>query len=167
MNLKKSFLLSFIYLAIIGSLLHFTYAWSGNNPLMGIISATNESIFEHTKLVLYPIILWYLIYYLKHKEELNKNKWFTSGLISLITALIFMPMFFYFYNGSLGIESLILDLVDFFLSIIFGQLLGYHFYKYSKSNLKEPVYIILFLFILISYGYLTFNPLNIPLFITN
>ena len=39
--------------SILGTLLHFTYRWSGRNPLIGLIAPVNESVWEHMKLLFF------------------------------------------------------------------------------------------------------------------
>lgn len=39
----------FIFIAIVGTLLHFVYDWSGQNPAVGIIAPVSESTWEHLK----------------------------------------------------------------------------------------------------------------------
>ena len=43
--------------SILGTLLHFTYRWSGRNPLIGLIAPVNESVWEHMKLLFFPMHL--------------------------------------------------------------------------------------------------------------
>lgn len=47
-------LFRFIFISILGVLLHFTYEWSGDNPAVGLFSAVNESTWEHLKLIFFP-----------------------------------------------------------------------------------------------------------------
>ena len=59
---KKSFILKFeiistIFIMIVGTLLHFTFGWSNNNPLVGTFSAVNESTWEHLKLLFFPMLI--------------------------------------------------------------------------------------------------------------
>ena len=49
---KKSSILKFeiistIFIMIVGTLLHFTFGWSNNNPLVGTFSAVNELSLIH------------------------------------------------------------------------------------------------------------------------
>lgn len=45
---------SAVFCIVLGTILHFTYKWSNNNNFIGIFSATNESTWEHLKLVFFP-----------------------------------------------------------------------------------------------------------------
>ena len=50
MSLKTN-LFRFIFISVLGVLLHFTYEWSGDNAVVGLFSAVNESTWEHLKLL--------------------------------------------------------------------------------------------------------------------
>ncbi|MGL5352726.1 MAG: DUF6512 family protein, partial [Clostridium sp.] len=137
-------------LFFIGFLMHYIYDFSNNNIIVGLISPVNESIWEHLKLLVFPLVSWWVIYYIfnKQKYSIDKNKWFTGTLISLLTSLFTIPIIYYFYTGAFGIESLFIDILSLLIAIIVGQLLGYHFYKFSKG-INSIISIIILIFILI------------------
>ena len=172
MNLKslssaeKWILLGVPVLFIIGSIFHFIYEWTNNNFIIGLISPINESIFQHIKLVIIPIICWWTLYYFfKGKREgISSKKWFTGAFASLITSIISIPALYYLYTGASGKESLIIDILILFISLLFGQLLGLHFYRYSKGY-DEFIILCIFIFIIVIFAIFTLYPLNIPLFI--
>lgn len=56
MNRTKNGLIRYIILAAMGVLLHFAYDWSGQNKIIGLFSATNESTWEHLKLLFFPML---------------------------------------------------------------------------------------------------------------
>ena len=65
---KKSSILKFeiisaIFMLVVGTLLHFTFGWSNNNPLIGTFSAVNESTWEHLKLLFFPMLISTIIGY--------------------------------------------------------------------------------------------------------
>ena len=47
-----------LFTLIFGTLLHFTYGLSGNNPIVGTFSAINESTWEHLKLLFFPMLIF-------------------------------------------------------------------------------------------------------------
>ncbi len=152
-------------LFLIGSFLHFLYNFSGDNILIGIIAPVNESVWEHLKLVLWPIILWWTIYYFAVGEinNIDINKWFTGALVSLLTALITIPLLFYFYTEAFGVESLVIDIMLLFIALLFGQLLGLHFYIYS-SGINFVFSIIIFALSISIFTLFTFYPPHLPIF---
>jgi hypothetical protein len=118
-------------------------------------------------LVLWPIILWWIIYYFAVGEinNIDINKWFTGALISLLTALITIPLLFYFYTEAFGVESLVIDIMLLFIALLFGQLLGLHFYIYIYSSGINFVFsIIIFALSIFVFTLFTFYPPHLPIF---
>lgn len=153
-------------LFLIGSFMHFLYDLSGENVIAGMVAAVNESVWEHTKMVLLPVIFWWTVYYLiKGKENnIDKNKWFTGSLAALLTALATIPLIYYFYTGAFGVEILAVDIIILFISVLFGQISGLHFYKYCKG-INSFIVIFIFIVIIAIYIIFTFYPPHLPVFI--
>ena len=76
-----------------------------------------------------------------------------------------MPAIYYLYTGALGIESLVIDVLILFFSILFAQLVGYHLYKYLKG-INYLVPIILLIIIVIIFMIFTVSPPDFPIFIS-
>ena len=62
-KIKKTQIIVAILIIIIGTLLHFTYEWSGENNFVASFSAVNESTWEHLKLVFFPMLILGIIEY--------------------------------------------------------------------------------------------------------
>lgn len=163
--IKKKYLFGILFIFLLGSLLHFTYDWSNQNRLVGLFSAQNESVFEHTKLLILPTFLWYIISYIFTKDSIDKNKYFTSMIISLVVSIILIPLLFYFVKEGLSINSGIVNIAIFFLSGLFGQLLAYHHYKYENKSFSKLIIISISILLIITYIYFSNFPLNLPIFI--
>lgn len=150
---------------LVGSLFHFLFEWSGKNKLVAMFAAVNESVWEHIKMIPVTLVLFWCVMYLilGKKFGVDKNKWFTGGLVSLLVSIITMPMLFYFYRGALGIELLWVDILIFFLSVLFGQLLGLHFYRHSKG-INWIVALLLMILVILFFAVVTFFPIEIPMF---
>lgn len=61
MNLKKWQIIVIIFCLILGTFLHFTYELSNFNPVIGLFSAVNESVWEHLKLLVFPMTLMSIV----------------------------------------------------------------------------------------------------------
>lgn len=150
---------------IVGALFHFLFEISGKNLIVGAVAAVNESIWEHLKLLLLPIILWWGIYYLiKGKaNHISIDRWFFATLCTLVFGIFFIPVFYYTYTGAFGIESLVLDILSLFLAIIFGQLLGLFLYRRTKG-INAYISILAIVLLLVIFAVFTYFPPHIPLF---
>lgn len=151
-------------LFLVGSFFHLFYKISGNNPVVALFCPINESIWEHTKMVVLPVILWWSLYYLFNNRNIDENKWFLGEFIALVVSIITIPLIFYFYTEAFGISSLIIDISILLLALIFGQTLGLHFYRYSKGINANKI-IVFYIAIILMYMIFTVYPPNIPIFI--
>lgn len=163
--IKKKYLLGVVFIFALGSFLHFTYELTNGNFIVGLFSAQNESVFEHTKLLVLPIFLWYILTYNYTKTSINKEKYFTSMLISLLTSIVLIPLIYYFVTKGLNIENAIINISIFFVSALFGQLLAYHYYKYGKREFSQIFIIFISLILIGIYIYFSVYPGNLPIFI--
>ena len=60
-NLRKFTVIGILFVSVAGTLLHFVYDWSGQNPLVGFFAPVNESTWEHMKLLFFPMLLYGLV----------------------------------------------------------------------------------------------------------
>ena len=158
---KKYNFYNILFIFIIGTLLHFTYAWTNNNFIIGLISPTNESIFSHTKLLILPTFLFYLLFYRRNKTILKKSKFFSSMIIQLVSSILSMVLIYYTARYGFNLESLIFDIFLFFLSILIGLILSNLYYKHSNNLLNYQLYSLLIVILTILF---TIKPLNFPFF---
>ena len=157
-------IIAILFSIILGTLLHFTYNWSGKNKIVGIFSAVNESTWEHLKLTFFPILLFSIVEYCFLKD-ISQN-YLIAKFIALIVSISFIVIFFYTYTGILGKNYFILDITSFILAIIFSEIIAYQIMilpEVSNSNLNNLVAIgigiLLFFFVIF-----TFFPPKIQLF---
>lgn len=162
-KLETYTLIGILVLFVVGSLFHFLYSLTGECFIVGLFVPTNESIFEHTKMVVLPIFIWWSIFYLFRKKDLFVNAWFTSALIAMISAIIAIPMLFYFYSQAFGIESLVIDILILLISLAIGQILGLHYYRHGKG-IEYHFAIVLMIVIIILFAFFTINPPAFPIF---
>ena len=92
-------IISVIFVWIVGTLLHFTHDWFPNSTIFTIISAVNESTWEHLKLVFFPMLFMTVIGYFYNKDVKN---FLYAKLVSILTAMSFIVVFFYTYTGIIG-----------------------------------------------------------------
>lgn len=162
---QKWIIIGIPILFLIGSFMHFLYDLSSENVIIGLIAPSNESVWEHTKMVLLPVICWWVIYYLAagKKNNIDKNKWFTGALAALLVSIITIPLLYYFYTEAFGVEVLAVDIIILFLALLFGQLLGLHFCKHSRG-LNFIIPICIFAVLILVYMAFTIYPPDLPLF---
>ncbi len=82
-----------LFVLITGSLAHFLYDWSGNNLIIGLFSPVSESIWEHMKLIFFPMLIYSLSVIPGLRSETN----FLSDGSLLLLHVFFMPEYLPLY----------------------------------------------------------------------
>ena len=134
--LKKNSVLKFeiistIMIMILGTILHFEYDWTNNNVIVGIFSPVNESVWEHLKLLFYPMLLMLIIG--NFCEGKNVPRYLCAKTLGIIVAISFTIIFYYTYSGIIGKNFAPIDIGSFFVAVILGQ---YVSYKKMKLNIN-------------------------------
>lgn len=161
-NFKNIEIVGAIWGISFGTILHFLYAWSGNQPWVGLFSAVNESPWEHLKLFFFPMIIFLAVEWL---FVTDKNRLLLAKVLETFFGLTFILTFFYTYTGALGIESVIVDIASFYLAVIVGKAISY---KVISTKFDWQGYAWLHATVLVLVAILffvaTFIPPHIPLF---
>ena len=116
-------LFSFIFTSILGTLLHFTYEWSNNNQFVGLFSAVNESTWEHLKLLFFPMLITIIIGYFYIGKTVPN--FLCAKTLGILTSILFTIIFFYSYTGILGTNIDFINILTFFLGVLFGEYVAY------------------------------------------
>ena len=163
-KLKNTQVIVILFSLILGTLLHFTYEWSGNNLFVGSFSAVNESIWEHLKLVFYPMLIAMIIEYFFVKKDVNN--YIEAKTIGIFTAIFFIIVSFYTYSGIIGTSVIVIDILIFIISIILGEYVAYRLMKRKDEStvLTTSLSIIILLFLLLCFIIFTYAPPEVNLF---
>lgn len=155
-TLNKYTLTGIIISAVVGTLLHFVFAWSGEAPIVGAFSAVNESTWEHLKLLFFPcFVLFWIEYRLNHQDFPGL---FVRRIQGLFLGLAFIPVAFYTYAGIIGRSYMAIDISLFFIGVLITWSISSHRYqKYSEVRSAAStfwtiaLFVMLGLFILFTY----------------
>ena len=107
-------LAGFLFTGAVGTLLHFVYDWSGENPAAGVFSAVNESTWEHMKLLFVPVFLLSVVQVGVLGLDYPHLLW--SRTLSVLAGLALIPVLFYTYTGILGFHVVWADIAVFYLA---------------------------------------------------
>ncbi len=130
MPAKKQLILSYLFVTVLGVILHFAYDWSKENLIVGIFSATNESTWEHLKLSFFPMVLLTL-WDLSHFYKDNPN-FLPARTIGIFAAMAFIVAAFYTYMGVIGKGFDFVNIAIYFLGIAFGFWIEHLVYGKTK-----------------------------------
>ena len=108
-------LLGMVFTFFFGVLLHFVYGWSRNSLLVAFIAPTNESLFEHLKLLMTPFLLWALAEYAHYGQYMHA---FVPGkVIGLWLGFLLMLGLHLLYVSLLGRRVVWLDVGIFAVAV--------------------------------------------------
>lgn len=142
--LKHYTLIGIIFVTMTGTLSHFVYEWSGENPFLALFFPINETTWEHMKLIFFPSIVYavfmvYKLYFLYPHIIFTLSAGIFVGTFSI-------PVIFYTYTRILGFHTLFLDIITFLLGVIITFLSTY-FFTVSCHFKKQVLWIIALLFL--------------------
>lgn len=151
-------IIGIIIILILGTLLHYIYRWSGNNPCAALFGAVNNSIWEHIKLIIWPTVLMIIIRYFILKTTTVPNFW-VSAAAQLFLPILFVPIIYYFTLAVLGYSHLILDIGNFLFSILIAGMISYKLMCIPEVEKNGDLAgIILCLIIVFAFSAFTYHP---------
>ncbi len=114
MTFKKN-LTAFIVISVLGTVWHFIYEWSGYNSLVGYIASTNESTWEHLKLLFFPALIYFAAeYFLKEK---GCESFISASAFGIFLGMLTIVTLFYTYSGVLGKTIDFINIVIYYIGV--------------------------------------------------
>lgn len=110
------------FVFVLGSLLHFAYAWSGNLLPAALVAAVNESTWEHLKIAFWPGLAWALMRCMRQAHPTSMV--LSASGYGLLAVSLLIVVLFYGYVAVLGHNVLALDISIFLIAIVGGQLVA-------------------------------------------
>ncbi len=165
-NLNRSTLIGILFTIVLGTLLHFTYDWSGKMVIVSFFSAVNESTWEHLKLLFMPMFL-----YSTGESILLRGCFpglFKARALGSLAGMFLITAVFYTYTGILGRNYFPLDIAAFLIGVTGAFLLSTRAVKDEKkrpdSKASFPGGLAIFLLIFLCFVWFTGYPPQLGLF---
>ena len=98
---------------LLGTLLHFSFDFSGGAIWAAPFSAVNESTAEHMKILFFPMLLFAIFQSFFFREY---PAFWCIKLKGTLLGLILIPVLFYTYNGVIGPSPDFVNIIIFFLA---------------------------------------------------
>lgn len=161
-SIKDSFI-PIVITILLGTLWHFIFDLLGRNIIIAAICPVNESIWEHLKLLFYPVLILYIGECIIKSV---KSSFLVARTIGLITGMLLIIIMYYTYSGIIGKNNTVVDIIIYIISIfitygISGMLMDKKFC--SSSNYKFLCVILLIILITV-FTLFSYNPPKINLF---
>lgn len=165
--MKKSLyigqLAGFVFTCIMGVLLHFLFDWTGQSRIVAPFSAVNESIWEHTKLIFFPMFIFALAEKCYISKEYT-NFWCVK-LKGIVLGVILIPALYYTISGIFGTIPDWVNIAIFFVTVALVYWVETRLLKQSHINCQSPKIAVMVLWLIaVAFAVLTFVPPHIPLF---
>lgn len=157
----------FLFIVLLGSFLHFTFEFSGGWRPLGIISAVNESVWEHLKLAFWPALFWTIIEWfgLRQLKTDTRPNIFLAKAIGAYTTPVVIITIFYTYTTFTGESILVVDLTSFVIAIVIGQFVSYGLWRsWRSAQLFSWLGLVMFAIGILLFAIFTFYPPHVGLF---
>lgn len=153
----------FIFTGVLGTLLHFLFDWTGGNAIAALFSAVNESIWEHMKLLYYPMLIFAFIEYSRWGKEIPQ--FWCIKLMGMLTGLTLIPALYYTYTGILGMSADWFNIAIFFFAAAAVFYLETKLLERQHTNcLSSDKAFVIFCLLGVVFTVLTFATPRIPFF---
>ena len=161
-SLNKKNLPSVLAVAILGSLNHFLYDWTGGSSFAALFCPINESPWEHLKLLFFPFL--FVTLWTAALCRFRDRRFFYCRFLGVLCGMAFILISFYTYTGIWGTHVLILDLLIFFLGVVLSFSAARFFFRALKQIPSANVIFTLWGAGIFFFFVFTCFPPGIPLF---
>lgn len=154
----------FVFTGILGVLLHFLFDWTNQSLSVAVFSAVNESIWEHMKLLFFPMLVFAVLesIFMGRKYE---SFWCTK-LRGIVLGTLLIPALYYTLTGAFGVIPDWVNIAIFFVAAAASFYIEWKLLNFNQPECKYPATAIFFLLLIaVLFAVFTFIPPEIPLFI--
>ena len=107
----------YLFVVLFGVFLHFAYQLSGKNPFISLFSSTNESTWEHLKLLFFPMLV--LTIWDMFVTQRGNLCFLPTRTIGILAGLMFIIVVFYTTRGVIGTTITFVDILIYLLGVAF------------------------------------------------
>lgn len=115
MNHRTRNLFRYLFVVLLGVFLHFAYELSGENPIVGLFALVNESVWEHLKLVFFPMLvltLWDMF-----TNQRNNLCFLPARTLGTLAGMAFIVIVYYTVTGVLGFQTAFINILIYLIGI--------------------------------------------------
>jgi hypothetical protein len=156
-----------LFIVLLGSLLHFTFEFSGGWRPLSVISAVNESVWEHLKLAFWPAVFWGIIefFFVRRPVRDTRSGFLLAKAIGAYVMPVVIVAVFYSYTAFTGDSILAVDLSSFVIAVVIGQIVSYKLWGWFKSSaLLNPLGLAMLIIGILLFAVFTFYPPRVGIF---
>lgn len=126
-SLKRWKWAGIIFIILAGCIMHFLYAWTGENKLIGFFVPVNESVWEHLKMGYLAIVLFSVAEFLQLRHAVHN--FFPAKVISVLALEGTILFVYYTYTSILGYGIVWVDIMSYVAGAFLGQYLVHRIFN--------------------------------------
>ena len=161
-RLKQYTIIGILFVLITGSLAHFLYKWSGSHALAGLFTPVSESIWEHMKLLFFPMLIYAFFMARRLKKDYPCIN--SSLCLGILAGTLLIPVLFYTYSNIWGRDIFILDIGTFIVSVLAAFFISYRSALSCKARSYAALLYILVCILFVCFLLFTYHPPALPIF---
>lgn len=161
-KLKNYAIGGIIFVLVAGTLSHFLYEWTGNFFIVGLFTPVNESVWEHMKLVFFPMLLFGFLMVPKLKDKYPCVS--SAYCFGMLLGTVLVPALFYAYTFVIGHNVFFLDLATFAVSVIIGFISVYKLTLSCKTRAFPLLLYILTAAFIVCFLLFSYKPPHMAIF---
>lgn len=152
-----------IIIIIMGTLLHFTFEWFNYWRPIALISAVNESVWEHLKIGFWPALIFSIIEYVFVKKYANNFIIAKAACLTIIPIVIIV--IFYSYTSIIGHNILTVDISTFIVAIALGQYISYKILTTKQlPTFISIISLMVVILLIVAFSLFTYYTIHLPIF---
>lgn len=161
-KLKRYTIIGILFVLTAGTFAHFLYDWSHHNYVVGLFTPVNESIWEHMKLLFFPMLIYSLFMIFMLKDQYPSLP--SALCFGILSGTFLIPVLYYTYTAILGKDFFVLDIAVFILSTVLAFWLSYRLGLSDKRKPRTFLSCILVFLLLVCFLIFTYHPPTIAIF---
>lgn len=162
--LSRCIVTGILFVSVSGSLAHFLYEWTGKNLLVGLFTPINEAVWEHIKLLFFPMLLFTAYAVRRFRETCP---YIGSALCKgNLLGSLFIPTLYYTYTGAFGVHFTAVDIAIFFLCVLTAFLYTRHLIYTNQAEKHRLLTALCTTLFAAAIFIFTLFPPSVPLFLS-
>lgn len=162
MSQRTRCILRYLFVVILGSALHFVYELSGKNFIVGLFAPINESVWEHLKLIFFPMLILTLWDVFRNSRDCIS--FLPARTTGILLGMTFIVVNFYTITGVLGTNIDWINILIYFLAVAFAFGAEMKLYR-TRECPNNTISILILIIFVILFAAFTLAPPAIGIFI--
>lgn len=165
--INKRTISEILAVSVLGTLLHFVYEWTGENKIAALFSAVNESVWEHLKLLFWPVLLVTAIEYVFIERKKRIGGFLPARFFGMLFGMLVTVTLYYTITGIVGKNIDFVNIAIFYIAVIAVFLMSHLIIKNGccRQPIASLAAVIGFILLAVLFGIWSFNPPDIGIFI--